>query len=71
MLPILEGDSGFTQGVEQLPVQALPTKTTVETLHIPPAVAGPGTAGLDVDRLDSILFQPVPDHVGDKLRTIA
>ena len=59
---VLDDHTCFGQRPELLPVEAF-----VEALHV--AVL-PRTSGLNVDRLDPILREPLLDRLGDKLAPV-
>ena len=64
---IFEHHPPLIQLIDQFPVQTFPSKPTFETFRISVL---PRTAGLDVDRLVPIRFQPKLDDLGDKLRPV-
>lgn len=65
--PVLDDDAGLGQGPELFPVQALFPEPGVEAFDI---TVLPGTAGIDVEGLDSLSGQPLPKMVLNKLGAI-
>jgi hypothetical protein len=66
--PLLNGDLGFLQAVEDFLVEALVTQFAVEGLAIAAVL---GAAGLDMERRCAKPGQPVADHLRGHLRTVA
>ena len=56
--------SGLAYGVENNPIETLDSESAFEALGIPVL---PRTTGVNVDGLDLVFSQPVPDYMGDEL----
>ena len=65
--PIFDDASSFLQSVEQISIQAFLSKLADKAFNIGIL---PGTARGDVDRLATLLCQPVLHPAGDQFRSI-
>ena len=67
VFPVSKDDPGFAQGEDQFAVETFFPESAIKALHV--AIL-PWATGIDVERFDFVLFEPLLDGIGNELGAI-